>query len=84
MLISLAGYPINLDYDYGALANLLHFSINNIGDPFIESNCGVHSKQFEVGVLDWFACLWEIEKNEYWGYITNCGTEGNLHGILVG
>ena len=20
----------------------------------------------------------------YWGYITNCGTEGNLHGILVG
>lgn len=21
---------------------------------------------------------------EYWGYITTCGTEGNLHGILVG
>ncbi|KAM1131781.1 hypothetical protein ACFX13_047144 [Malus domestica] len=26
----------------------------------------------------------EIEKNEYRGYITNCGTEGNLHGVLVG
>jgi histidine decarboxylase len=35
-------------------------------------------------VLDWFARLWELEKDEYWGYITNCGTEGNLHGILVG
>lgn len=80
----LAGYPYNLDFDYGALVQLQHFSINNLGDPFIESNYGVHSRQFEVGVLDWFARLWEIEKNDYWGYITNCGTEGNLHGILVG
>ncbi|KAH7299755.1 hypothetical protein KP509_24G027200 [Ceratopteris richardii] len=78
------GYPYNLDFDYGALAQLQHFSINNLGDPFIESNYGVHSRQFEVGVLDWFARLWELEKEEYWGYITNCGTEGNLHGILVG
>ncbi|KAJ1696281.1 hypothetical protein LUZ63_004793 [Rhynchospora breviuscula] len=78
------GYPYNLDFDYGALSQLQHFSINNLGDPFIESNYGVHSRQFEVGVLDWFARLWELEKTEYWGYITNCGTEGNLHGILVG
>ncbi|XP_078442968.1 serine decarboxylase 1-like isoform X2 [Wolffia australiana] len=78
------GYPYNLDFDYGELAQLQHFSINNLGDPFIESNYGVHSRQFEVGVLDWFARLWEIEKDQYWGYITNCGTEGNLHGILVG
>lgn len=78
------GYPYNLDFDYGALSQLQHFSINNLGDPFIESNYGVHSRQFEVGVLDWFARLWELERNEYWGYITNCGTEGNLHGLLVG
>jgi hypothetical protein len=78
------GYPYNLDFNYGALAELQHFSINNLGDPFIESNYGVHSRQFEVGVLDWFAHLWELEKDEYWGYITNCGTEGNLHGILLG
>jgi hypothetical protein len=84
IVMSLAGYPCNLDFDYGALAQLQHFSINNLGDPFIEGNYGVHSRLFEVGVLDWFARLWEIEKNEYWGYITNCGTEGNLHGVLVG
>ena len=35
-------------------------------------------------MLQWFARLWEIDQDEYWGYITNCGTEGNLHGILVG
>ncbi|GAQ86494.1 serine decarboxylase [Klebsormidium nitens] len=78
------GYPYNLEFDYGALSQLQGYSINNLGDPFIESNYGVHSRQFEVGVLDWFARLWEIEKDDYWGYITNCGTEGNLHGILLG
>jgi histidine decarboxylase len=83
-VLPMTGYPYNLDFNYGALAELQHFSINNLGDPFIESNYGVHSRQFEVGVLDWFAHLWELEKDEYWGYITNCGTEGNLHGILVG
>lgn len=78
------GYPYNLDFDYGALEKLVKFSINNLGDPFIESNYGVHSREFEVGVLNWFAKLWEIDEEEYWGYITTCGTEGNLHGILVG
>eukprot|EP00877_Chromochloris_zofingiensis_P002430 jgi/Chrzof1/12188/Cz06g24140.t1_SDC[v5.2] len=77
-------YPYNLDFDYGALDGLTKYSINNLGDPFIESNYGVHSREFEVGVLNWFARLWEISEEEYWGYITNCGTEGNLHGILVG
>ena len=38
----------------------------------------------QIGVLNWFARLWEIEQEDYWGYVTNCGTEGNLHGILVG
>ena len=38
----------------------------------------------QIGVLHWFARLWEIEVEEMWGYVTNCGTEGNLHGILVG
>eukprot|EP00967_Tisochrysis_lutea_P035950 scaffold43188_cov26-Tisochrysis_lutea.AAC.1 len=42
-------YPYNLDFDYGALEGLFKYSINNLGDPFIESNYGVHSRDFEVG-----------------------------------
>eukprot|EP00123_Amoebidium_parasiticum_P010941 comp20421_c0_seq2/m.25899 comp20421_c0_seq2/g.25899 ORF comp20421_c0_seq2/g.25899 comp20421_c0_seq2/m.25899 type:complete len:137 (-) comp20421_c0_seq2:135-545(-) len=42
------GYPYNLDFDYGALGPLQKYSINNLGDPFVESNYGVHSRQFEV------------------------------------
>lgn len=79
------GYPANHNCEhYLALSTLLQFNINNVGDPFKESNHGLHSKKFEVGVLDWFARLWGIEKDEYWGYVTNGGTEGNLHGILPG
>ena len=77
-------YPYNLDFDFGPLEGLLKYSINNLGDPFIESNYGVHSREFEIGVLQWFARLWEISDEDCWGYITNCGTEGNLHGLLVG
>uniref|UniRef100_A0A453GTL9 Histidine decarboxylase n=1 Tax=Aegilops tauschii subsp. strangulata TaxID=200361 RepID=A0A453GTL9_AEGTS len=82
--LSFEGYPYNLDFDFSVMAQFQNFSINNLGDPFIESNYGVHSRQFEVAVLDWFARLWDLQQDEYWGYITNCGTEGNLHGLLVG
>jgi histidine decarboxylase len=44
----------------------------------------VHSREFEIGVLNWFAKFWHIPQEEMWGYITNCGTEGNLHGLLLG
>ncbi len=44
-------YPYNLDFDYGPLEGLQKYSINNLGDPFIESNYGVHSREFEIGVL---------------------------------
>ncbi|KAK7279847.1 hypothetical protein RJT34_24906 [Clitoria ternatea] len=77
-------YPTNQDLNYDTLAPLLHFHLNNAGDPFLGSSFSLNSTTFEVCVLDWFANLWEIEKSEYWGYVTTGGTEGNLHGILVG
>jgi histidine decarboxylase len=78
------GYPYNLDFDFSELQAIQGFSINNLGDPFVESNYGVHSRKFEIGVLEWFARVWEINPQDMWGYVTNCGTEGNLHGILTG
>ncbi|GMI46304.1 hypothetical protein TrCOL_g2776 [Triparma columacea] len=77
------GYPYNLMYDHSELHPFMKYSINNLGDPFVTSNYGVHSRQFEVSVIDFFANLWKIDKSDYWGYVTTCGTEGNLHGILL-
>ncbi|KAF0983858.1 hypothetical protein FDP41_007773 [Naegleria fowleri] len=90
------GYPYNLSYNHEELSPFLRYSINNLGDPFVESNYGVHSRAFEQSVLQFFAKLWKIgpcpdeanaqnwSHDEYWGYVTNCGTEGNLYGILLG
>eukprot|EP00587_Corethron_hystrix_P003743 CAMPEP_0113300010 /NCGR_PEP_ID=MMETSP0010_2-20120614/1815_1 /TAXON_ID=216773 ORGANISM="Corethron hystrix, Strain 308" /NCGR_SAMPLE_ID=MMETSP0010_2 /ASSEMBLY_ACC=CAM_ASM_000155 /LENGTH=512 /DNA_ID=CAMNT_0000153357 /DNA_START=327 /DNA_END=1868 /DNA_ORIENTATION=- /assembly_acc=CAM_ASM_000155 len=77
------GYPYNLMFNHAELYDFMKFSINNLGDPYITSNYGVHSRQFECSVIDFFARLWGISKGEYWGYVTTCGTEGNLHGILL-
>jgi len=77
------GYPYNLMYNHEELYQFMKYSINNLGDPFITSNYGVHSRQFECSVIDFFAHLWHIPKDNYWGYVTTCGTEGNLHGILL-
>ena len=77
------GYPYNLMYNHEELYEFMKYSINNLGDPFVQSNYGVHSRQFECSVIDFFAKLWKMEQNSYWGYVTTCGTEGNLHGILL-
>lgn len=37
-LLLFVRYPYNLEFDYGALDGLNKYSINNLGDPFIESN----------------------------------------------
>lgn len=78
------GYPLNFDYDFGPLAPFLNFSLNNAGDPFAKVNNSVHSRQFEVAVLNWFANFWDVQRDQFWGYITSGGTEGNLYGLLVG
>jgi len=77
------GYPYNLMYNHEELYEFMKYSINNLGDPYITSNYGVHSRQFECSVIDFFAKLWKMDEGSYWGYVTTCGTEGNLHGILL-
>eukprot|EP00299_Pterocystis_sp_00344_P007023 c2068_g1_i1.p1 GENE.c2068_g1_i1~~c2068_g1_i1.p1 ORF type:complete len:486 (+),score=71.88 c2068_g1_i1:42-1499(+) len=77
------GYPYNLNYNHEELFPFMKYSINNLGDPFVTSNYGVHSRMFELAVIDFFARLWKIPKGDYWGYVTTCGTEGNLHGMLL-
>lgn len=78
------GYPYNLDFGHSDLLRFLKYSVNNLGDPWLSSNYKIHSRPFELAVLAFFARLWKIDDGDYWGYVTTCGTEGNLHGILTG
>jgi hypothetical protein len=42
------GYPYNLMHNNEPLHKFMRYSINNLGDPFVASNYGVHSRQFEL------------------------------------
>lgn len=77
-----AGYPYNLAYDYTHLLPFLQYTLNNLGDPFVDGNYGIHTREFEKQCLDWFAQLYKLQN--YWGYVTSSGTEGNLYGLLLG
>jgi histidine decarboxylase len=78
-----AGYPYNLKHDSSFLAPFLKYSINNLGgDCFSESNYKIDVRDFEKEVLQFFANLYHVQ--DWWGYVTTSGTEGNLYGILLG
>jgi len=73
------GYPANMAYDYSGLERFLEFPLNNVGDPFGDGHYGVNTHEFERDVIDFFAQLFHIPKNQYWGYVTHGGTEGNMY-----
>lgn len=78
-----AGYPYNLAFSYPQIAALLEFHLNNLGDPYRSSNYGIHSREYEQRCIGWLAELYGLGR-DHWGYVTSCGTEGNLYGILLG
>ena len=77
------GYPAAKDLDGSLLAECLNLPLNNIGDPFAEGTWRVDSREFEREVLDFFAEMLRAPVGNWWGYVTNGGTEGNLYGLYL-
>ena len=77
------GYPCNQDFDYSELEPFLEYTINNVGDPFGGSNIPLNTHEFEREVLAEFAELTRAPKDDWWGYVTAGGTEGNMYGLYV-
>ncbi|MCW5978449.1 MAG: histidine decarboxylase [Bryobacteraceae bacterium] len=77
------GYPCRGRFDYSPLHRFLNYPINNVGDPFAPSTYRVHTREIELEVLAWFAELTHISAEQYWGYVTNGGTEGNIYGLFL-
>ena len=77
------GYPIARDFDYSELYPLFELPLNNVGDPQIESTYDLNSRSLEQEVLEFFAELFKAPVNNWWGYVTNGGSEGNLYGLYV-
>ncbi len=77
------GYPCNQEFDYHELFRFLEFSINNVGDPFSGSNYRLNTHDFEREVVAAFARYTQAPEGDWWGYVTNGGTEGNMYGLYV-
>jgi len=77
------GYPVAKDFDCQGLAPFLDLPLNNIGDPFAPSTYQVDTREFEREVLEFAAGLLRAEEHNWWGYVTNGGSEGNLYGLYL-
>ncbi|TXC82109.1 histidine decarboxylase [Luteibaculum oceani] len=77
------GYPVARDFDYSEIADFLSLAINNIGDPFEEGTYKVETHPLEREVIGFFAKLFRANPKDYWGYVTNGGSESNLYGLYL-
>lgn len=80
---SFLGYPVSKDFAFEDLMEFLKYPLNNLGDPFSDSTWRVDSRAFEREVITFFAEHLRAPANDWWGYVTNGGTEGNLYGLYL-
>ncbi len=81
---SQVGYPCNQKFDYSELSVFMRYCLNNVGDPFHESNFRSNTLQIEREVIAEFADLMHLPQAQAWGYVTSGGTEGNMYGLYLG
>ena len=77
------GYPGNQNFDYSPLIPFLSHCLNNLGDPFHQTNYRANTHQFEREVILHFAQLTGLDSDDAWGYVTSGGTEGNMYGLYL-
>ena len=76
------GFPVNNNFEYSNLTKFFEIAINNIGDPFFPNHFSLNTHDFELEIINFIAKLYH--KNEdYWGYVTNGGSEGNLMALHI-
>lgn len=74
--------PENHDLSSLGISSVAKLHLNNAGDPWQHGNAKMHTKEFEREVVQQIAGLYGIA-DDFWGYITSGGTEGNLYGLYM-
>ncbi len=84
------GYPVCLYpnmagfgewYDKSGICDMV---LVNVGNPFVEESFLLGSPLIEREVIRRLAPLYGIPEDKAWGFVTNSGTDGNMHGIYFG
>ena len=81
------GYPANMATESSTTQYLRFleskaYLMNGCGDPYEQGNYKMDNKENEIRIVD--TLRKNIGLDDYWGYITTGGTEGNIWGINYG
>mgnify|MGYP003303545783 CR=1 FL=1 len=78
-------YPNTTGFgEWYAKSGICDMVLDNVGNPFGEEQFLLGSSLIEREVIMSFASLYDIPKDKAWGFVTNSGTDGNMHGIYFG
>jgi histidine decarboxylase len=67
--------------DFGRHQDYLNIRLNNQGDPYAKDYSGLRTKNLEVEVLKYFADLYRLEGEQFWGYMPQGSTEANFQAL---
>ncbi|SEM71924.1 histidine decarboxylase [Nitrosomonas marina] len=90
---TMLGYPINLNFPPAAFfkwreklntAGLDQFNFNNVGDPFKKGHFSYNTHDFEKELIERFGTIYGFAQKKVWGFLSNSGTDSNMHGIYIG
>ena len=90
---SMLGYPVNMNFPPAAFfdwrkklnaAGLNQFNFNNVGNPFKHSHFSFNTHNFEKELIERFGTIYGFKRNQVWGFLSNSGTDSNMHGIYIG
>ena len=89
----LLGYPVNMmlpPEEFFAWRQQLQsvgigrFAYNNVGNPFRYGPVRYNTHDLEREVIERFAGLYGFPAGDVWGFVSNSGTDSNLHGMYIG
>jgi len=78
-------YPNTAGFgEWYAKTGLCDLATNNVGNPFDGEQLLLNATLIEREVIETFAPMYGIPKGQEWGFVTNSGTDGNMHGVYFG
>jgi glutamate/tyrosine decarboxylase-like PLP-dependent enzyme len=60
------------------------FAYNNVGNPFKDSAIPYNTHDFERELILRFGKLYAFPSGNTWGFLSNSGTDSNMHGMYMG
>jgi len=87
------GFPVNMSSPSPGFvawrrqvrkAGIGEFAYNNVGNPYQDSVIPYNTHEFEREISAKFGAMYGFQKGDIWGFLTNSGTDSNLHGMYIG